>query len=525
VGFVTELVAKFGFEVDEKPLKDLDAGIEAIKHGLLGLAAEVGASSFALFEMAHHLAESREEMSLLAQRVGISVESFTALKFAANLVHVEAEDLAMSMGFLNRALYHAGEGSAEVMGAFRKLGISHDFLKQKGLQTDQVLGVLADRFKAMPNGPMKGALAMQLFGRAGAKMLPLLNQGSEGLANMRKIAEEIGVIMSPEKAEQAENLVQQMKLFNIIITSIKNTVAGALIPVFSAMVEDTNRWLMANREIIKSNLIGFVKGVAANLQVTWKAIRIVANAVADLGGAFGGAETMTRIFLGAIGVLSSLSVLFGIGKVVQAVRALGVAFEWSAIQAALMPILIGAGIAALLLVMEDVLAFFQGRSSLTELLLTKLGVNTDLIRSWGTSFVKMMGDIWDGLIFAIKHPIDTLLGMVLGPIGKISSMLGISTSNVDHTKDVVPSDSSMARIYGFDKNQSIYPQDVGNAAGAANSSSMPGAPVSVTAPISIMLPPGTDAGNVADRSQNAVTKGMEEIWSRTQRATASGVGY
>ena len=47
--------------------------------------------------------------------------------------------------------------------------------------SDQLLSDIADRFQDLPNGPEKAAVAMDIFGRSGQKMITLLNGGSEAL--------------------------------------------------------------------------------------------------------------------------------------------------------------------------------------------------------------------------------------------------------------------------------------------------------------------------------------------------------
>ena len=39
-------------------------------------------------------------------------------------------------------------------------------------------------FKDMPNGAEKSTLAVQLFGRSGLDMIPMLNKGADGIADL-----------------------------------------------------------------------------------------------------------------------------------------------------------------------------------------------------------------------------------------------------------------------------------------------------------------------------------------------------
>ena len=87
----------------------------------------------------------------------------------------------------------AGTASEGNPNAFKKLNIDLKDSSGQLQATDKVLAQIADRFKSMPDGPQKTALAMQLFGRQGKDMIPFLNQGSAGLAELNKKAHELGV--------------------------------------------------------------------------------------------------------------------------------------------------------------------------------------------------------------------------------------------------------------------------------------------------------------------------------------------
>ena len=59
---------------------------------------------------------------------------------------------------------------------------------------------MADKFKAMPDGTKKTALAMDILGKSGKDLIPLLNSGSEGLGEMLAEADSLGITLSTETA-------------------------------------------------------------------------------------------------------------------------------------------------------------------------------------------------------------------------------------------------------------------------------------------------------------------------------------
>lgn len=143
--------------------------------------------------------DAADSMNDLSQRIGIGVRSLGQWKLAAEQNGLTTESLA---------------------GGVKKLSVymvEHaDRLKAAGItakDADGALMQLADLFKAMPEGVDKTALAVQLFGKAGVEMIPMLNQGSQGLAQAREKARKY--------AEELEKLAPKADEFNDKLAELK----------------------------------------------------------------------------------------------------------------------------------------------------------------------------------------------------------------------------------------------------------------------------------------------------------------
>jgi hypothetical protein len=108
----------------------------------------------------------------------------------------------------------------------------------KARPMSDVLLDVADRFKAMPNGAEKSRAAVELFGKAGVSLIPMLNNGKQGLADLTAEAEKLGLVLSGETAASAE-------LINDNITRLKKTADGlgrqlltALAPALSILTTE-----------------------------------------------------------------------------------------------------------------------------------------------------------------------------------------------------------------------------------------------------------------------------------------------
>jgi lambda family phage tail tape measure protein len=209
----------------------MESGFGQIRSAAMKLGGVLaGAFTFgAIIRFGEEALKAGDRMAKLSQSTGVSVETLSALKYAADLANVDLDSLAKGMGILSRNMLDAQSGSGEAKDAIKALGISVIDTKGNLLSSDKVMGQVADKLAGMKDGAAKTALAMKIFGRSGAEMIPLLNQGSSALAEMREEAEKLGLIMSEETA-------QQMERVNDNFTRLKSVAQGAAIRLMSELV-------------------------------------------------------------------------------------------------------------------------------------------------------------------------------------------------------------------------------------------------------------------------------------------------
>ena len=197
----------------------------------LGVAVSV-AGLTAMVKSAIDTGDALDEMS---QRVGVSVETLSVWKPAAEQSGVSGESFEKGLRKLSTTMLEAATGSEDAARGFSAVGV--EFKNQDGTlrATDQVLLDLADRFKAMPDGAEKTALAVQLFGKSGAELIPFLNQGRDGINELAAEMQALGVQMSSETAAQAGNFNDALDKLKLATQSIGNQIIASLLPALNDM--------------------------------------------------------------------------------------------------------------------------------------------------------------------------------------------------------------------------------------------------------------------------------------------------
>lgn len=168
----------------------------------------------------------------LSEKTGASIEFLSRFTEAADDVFISSESVSSALNIFAKkigGIEDAMDGSGVSAGAFaaklREIGVTSDNMEEALLQ-------VADRFKEMPNGTDKAALAVQLFGKQGAELIPILNKGRDGIKEMGDAAEALGLTMDTKTSKAVERLKQRQDSMSDTIKGTETRLGKELIPTF-----------------------------------------------------------------------------------------------------------------------------------------------------------------------------------------------------------------------------------------------------------------------------------------------------
>jgi hypothetical protein len=213
-------------------------GIDKLKLALSGIA------SAAVVGVFRNVVNDLDALEEAASSAGIAVETLGALRYAAQQGGVGAEALDEALKRLNLQLAAAAEGGKEAQALFKSIGINAVNSSGQILGADEALSRIADKFASFRDGPAKAALAVDLFGKAGTRLIPLLNQGAAGLEALKAEAERLGVVFGSE-------LVGEASKFNDQLDRLQASSRAAAVGLFGPLITGANRlveeWQAASR--------------------------------------------------------------------------------------------------------------------------------------------------------------------------------------------------------------------------------------------------------------------------------------
>ena len=241
---VVELIAKTdGFqagltraaEAARKSSGDITGAFEKIQ-GALG-AIGVGLSAAAISSAVKHTTELGDELFKMSQRVGVSVENLSTLRYSFDLAGVSMEDMDGLLVKLNKKLGEAGAGSAEAGQFLKQFGINVAEIRNGTLTTDEALKRIADRFASSPDGINKTAAAIEAFGKSGAKIIPFLNSGREGIEALQTEADKLGLKLSTETAQRMEAFNDQLRTLEFASEGARAAIIGSMLPALESITK------------------------------------------------------------------------------------------------------------------------------------------------------------------------------------------------------------------------------------------------------------------------------------------------
>lgn len=213
-----------------------------VKGMLAGLGVTLSAAGFAA--MIKNAIDAADHLNKLSQKIGISVEALSTLRFAAQLSDVSLESLQKGIKGLSQNITEANTGIGDGAQMFEALGISVKNADGSMKSTDEVLLQVANVFAHLEDGAVKTALAVKLFGKSGMDMIPLLNQGAAGINQLTAEAERLGLKLTTETARSAEAFNDNLTALKASSSSLSISLARDFLPelinITNAMREAAN---------------------------------------------------------------------------------------------------------------------------------------------------------------------------------------------------------------------------------------------------------------------------------------------
>lgn len=257
----------------------LTGGISNLTGALGGLAAAFSISSMAQF--VNDAIQAGDALDELSQKTGTTVEQLSELALVTKVEGMGPEGLAQAYKKLSQALVEAQDSTKDASYAFKSMGIATTDSAGNIRNVQDVMYELADVFSNTQNDAYKVSAAMQLMGKSGTEMIPMLNNGADALRAMNETSKEFGLDWTTEQAAQAAEFNDNINVLKGSFDGLWQTVAKDLLPVLLDMAK-----YMAESAKEGGTLRAVLDGTAAVVEALFIPVKALADAVAVLSAAF-----------------------------------------------------------------------------------------------------------------------------------------------------------------------------------------------------------------------------------------------
>ena len=190
-----------------------------------------------------------DQISKTSQRVGMSTETLGGLKFAAEQCGANFDILTAGIQKFQNTLGAVQMGDEGALAKLGKIGLGADAFA--GLSNEDQLMKVADHIKNIGDKTEQTRVAMELFGKAGFKLLPFFQEGSAGIRKLIEEGKDIGAVMGEQATEDAVKMTDAMNRMKTSAAGISNMFISSLAPSITAVLDAGTQLAKSTSRFVK----------------------------------------------------------------------------------------------------------------------------------------------------------------------------------------------------------------------------------------------------------------------------------
>ncbi len=221
--------------------------------------------------MANETIDDASKIHDLAESTGFSTDALQEMKYAADQSGSSLDALLAGTKRLNTTIEEiAKTGKGPGVDALRKLGLTAAQVKKSiaegGLESGITL--ISERLGRIKDPAEKSRVAMALLGKSGQNLIPTLN----GLADLRKDARNLGMVIPEDDIDALENFGDQIGRVKGTLRGLQDHIVAALIPTLQKVTDHMLAWIDANRDLIQAGIERAVELIGQAIEASVEAL-------------------------------------------------------------------------------------------------------------------------------------------------------------------------------------------------------------------------------------------------------------
>jgi hypothetical protein len=217
-------------------LKNVSGEFGAIALSAGAMIALSAGVAGALATIATSAGREADDLRVLGIQSGQTTEDISRLKFASDQLDTSLPAVASSIKIMNRSLFEARDPGSEARKTLVDIGFAaKDLDKGLGPPSEAFLKIV-DRLNAVEDPGVRAALALKVFGRGAAEILPLINAGSAEIREMEERSDALGATISNTAGVVGDEYGDAMKEARAVTAGLKAEIATELLPELTQLI-------------------------------------------------------------------------------------------------------------------------------------------------------------------------------------------------------------------------------------------------------------------------------------------------
>ena len=206
--------AQRALEQIERQTGSMDASLARMEKGLVSVGTAIKAhlalylaeAAARLLDMGKSALEAAANLDELAEQLGTTAKFLQGAQFAAVQAGVRLEQLETGFSKFSQKMGEAADGSREMIEALDRIGVKNLDVQGKLRPTEELMQDVAAAILALEDPAKRSAAAVEFFGKAGARMLPMLRDIADGADVMGVKAAAAGAMIEEHTIKRLDEL-------------------------------------------------------------------------------------------------------------------------------------------------------------------------------------------------------------------------------------------------------------------------------------------------------------------------------
>jgi hypothetical protein len=202
---------------------DMIPALSGSSAAMLGLAGASVAAGAALAGAAIQTMDYTGTVDDLAQMTNLTTETIQSLQLAATLSGQSFEEVSQTAVIFQKKIEEAKSGNEELTATFKALGVDLNG------PVDAAFRQTLEKLNGLEDGSLKTAVSLDLFGKSGSKLLPVMDQVGGSFDGLITRAQELGIVLSEEDIAKSNEFADKLDILSLKMKGITNDVGVGLI--------------------------------------------------------------------------------------------------------------------------------------------------------------------------------------------------------------------------------------------------------------------------------------------------------